>query len=302
MRISTMSFNNNMLANFNRNNSKLFDVQNKIANQTRILKPSDDPIASTQMAQIRREQAAINQYQSNITRLSGNLSVQETTVKGTEQQLLAMKDKLEEAMGGTLSAEEMSGYGKELSSMLEATIALMNTRDEDGRYLFSGTKTDQQPVVYDEQTGAWRYAGNNDSASTNVANGVSVQITTHLAETFGDDLETLNALKAIADKMQDGTLSPSDYGDEMRDVFNVLETTHSKVAAIYTDLGGRHNNLDLLKDAHDDNTVVNDTVMRSLTQLDMGQASIDLTAYYNASLGAQKSYTKIQQLSLFSMI
>ncbi|PRD17352.1 flagellar hook-associated protein FlgL [Pantoea coffeiphila] len=302
MRISSQSFSNSIMLNFNRNNGKLFAVQNKISLQTRILKPSDDPIASSQLAKLRREQSAINQYQTNIQRLSGNLATQESSIKGCEQQLLVMKDKLQEAMGGTLSAEEISAYGKELESMLEATVTLVNTRDEDGRYLFSGTKTGQQPVVFDEESKTWSYRGNDDTASTLVSSGQEIQVTTALAAAFGDDLTMLNTLQDVATKMQDGTLAPADYFGDMQAAFNAIEETHGKVGALYTELGGRQNRLSLLKDIHDDNNVVTDTVMRSLTQLDMYEASIELSSLYNATVGAQKSYTKIQQLSLFSLI
>ena len=180
MRISSQSFSNSIMLNFNRNSGKLFAVQNRISLQTRILKPSDDPIASSQLAKLRREQSAISQYQTNIQRLSGNLATQESSIKGCEQQLLAMKDKLQEAMGGTLSAEEISAYGKELESMLEATITLVNTRDEDGRYLYSGTKTRQQPVMFNEESKTGSYQGNDDTASTLVSRGLEIQVTTAL--------------------------------------------------------------------------------------------------------------------------
>ncbi len=302
MRISSQSFSSNMLLHFNKNNARLFEVQNKIALQTRLLKPSDDPIANTQLSLLRREQSAIDQYQTNITRLAGNLAGQENSIKGSEQQLLAMKDKLEEALGGTLSQDDMDGYGKELASMLEATIALVNTRDESGRYMFSGTKSTQQPLVFDDASGNWSYQGNQDSASTSVSNGMDVEVTTHLAQAFGDNLETLNQLHAISQKMQDDSLTPEEYFNEIREVFASVSASHSKVAAIYTELGGRQNNLTLLQDAHADNSVVNDTVMRGLTELDIAEASIDLTRYYNAIVGAQKSYVQINQLSLFSLI
>lgn len=302
MRISSQSFTHNMLLNFNRNNAQLINLQNKISLQTRLLKPSDDPIASAQLAQLRREQSAIGQYQTNIQRLSANLATQESSIKGCEQQLLAMKDKLEEAMGGTLSAEEISGYGKELTSMLEGMITLINTRDEDGRYLFSGTKTDQQPVVFDPDSQSWVYKGNEDTASTQVSSGLDVQVTTALTPAFGNDLEMLNMLQDIATKMQDPNQDPVDYFSDMQKTFDSLERAHGNVGAIYTELGGRQNNLTLVNDIHGDNNVVNDTVIRSLTALNMAEASIDLAGFYNAMAGAQKSYTKIQQLSLFSLI
>ena len=302
MRISNQSFHNNVLLNFNRNNARMFDVQNKINLQTRLLKPSDDPIASAQLAQLRREQSAIGQYQTNIQRLSGNLATQESSIKGCEQQLLAIKDKLQEAMGGTLSAEEIRGYGNELASMLETTLTLVNTRDEDGRYLYSGTKTGQQPVVFDPDSQRWTYKGNDDTASTLVSSGLEVQVTTALAAAFGDDLDTLNTLQSVVNKMQDSSQDPVDYFDEMQAAFNAIGDSHSQIGAIYTELGGRQNNLTLLKNIHEDNGVVADTVMNSLTQLNMAEASIDLASLYNATVGAQKSYTKIQQLSLFSLI
>ena len=127
-------------------------------------------------------------------------------------------------------------------------------------------------------------------------------MTTALAAAFGDELATLNRLQQVVTKMQDGTLAPSDYFGDMQAAFNALEQTHGKVGALYTELGGRQNRLSLLKDIHDDNNVVTDTVMRSLTQLDMYGATIELSSLYNATVGAQKSYTKIQQLSLFSLI
>lgn len=302
MRISSQSFSQNIVLNFNRNNARLFAVQNKISLQTRLLKPSDDPIASARLAQLRREQSAIGQYQTNIQRLSGHLATQESSIRGCEQQLLAMKDKLEESMGGTLSAEEISGYGKELASMLESTITLINTRDEEGRYLFSGTQTSQQPVVFDENSQRWTYRGNDDTARTLVSSGQEIQLTTALAPAFGDGMETLNLLQAVVTKMQNPASDPADYFGEMQAAFNALEQTHGGVGALYTELGGRQNSLTLLKDIHDDNGVVTDTVISSLTALNMAEATIELTGLYNATVGAQKSYTKIQQLSLFSLI
>lgn len=302
MRISSQSFTSTLLLNLNRNNAQLFAVQNKVSLQTRLLKPSDDPVASVQLAQMRREQSAIGQYQTNIQRLSGNLATQESSIKGCEQQLLAIKDKLEEAMGGTLSAEEIMGYGKELASMLESVVTLANTRDQDGRYLFSGTKTDQQPLVFDENSMSWSYMGNDDTASTLVSNGMEVQVTTALVPVFGDNLEMLNTLYAVTQKMQESSQDPGDYFEDMKKAFSAIDHTHAQVGALYTELGGRQNNLTLLNDIHGDNSVVNDTVINSLTALNMAEASIDLARLYNATVGAQKSYTQIQQLSLFSLI
>ncbi|VFS61194.1 flagellar hook-associated protein FlgL [Kluyvera cryocrescens] len=46
----------------------------QLSSQKRVNVPSDDPVAASRLVQLGREQAAIKQYQSNITSLSGALS------------------------------------------------------------------------------------------------------------------------------------------------------------------------------------------------------------------------------------
>lgn len=85
MRVNSLSFSSTMLHNLGRNSSKLNKLMTQINEQKRVINPSDDPIASTQIAQIRREQAAIGQYQRNIERLGHSLSQQETLVDSASQ-------------------------------------------------------------------------------------------------------------------------------------------------------------------------------------------------------------------------
>lgn len=304
MRISSLYNSDAMMAQLGVNGTRMSKLMEQMATQKRINVPSDDPVAATRLVQLNREQSAIQQYQSNISRLSGSLASQEAHVTAMSNQLLSLNDKLLGAANGTHSSEDMSGFGAELSSMLDSLVASINAQSESGSYLFSGTKTDAKPVVWDEAQGKYIYQGNEGSRETTVANGVSVTENTNVVQAFGNgnDLEMLNKLKSLSEKMQDPSIPVSDYQDEMNEMLTLSSDTQGKVAAMFTDLGGRQNRLTMLGDAHTDVSTANDQVVRDLSDTDWATTSINLQLYSNSVQVTNKAYSMISQLSLFSML
>ncbi|QCP60841.1 flagellin/flagellar hook associated protein [Pantoea sp. SO10] len=301
MRVNSFSFSSTMLNSMGRNTTQLNKLMMQITEQKRVLNPSDDPIASTQLSQIRREQVAIGQYQSNIERLGHSLGQQETLVDSSSKQLLNMLDKLREANNSSHGAVDMAGYATELSAMKEMLVEQMNSRDESGRYLFAGTKTNQQPVMRDATTGEWIFAGNHESNNTPVANGVLMKSNTDLAAAFGDDLKLLNQLETLLDKMSDPTIAPESYADEMTAMIGQVQSTSDNVAAIFTELGGRQNNMALLQDVHLDSKMIHDEVANGLEGLDIATAMTNLNNYTMATQYSYKAYGQISSLSLFNL-
>lgn len=301
MRVNSFSFSSTMLNSMGRNTTQLNKLMMQITEQKRVLNPSDDPIASTQLSQIRREQVAIGQYQSNIERLGHSLGQQETLVDSSSKQLLNMLDKLREANNSSHGAVDMAGYATELSAMKEMLVEQMNSRDESGRYLFAGTKTNQQPVVRDATTGEWIFAGNHESNNTPVANGVLMKSNTDLAAAFGDDLKLLNQLETLLEKMSDPTVAPESYADEMTAMIGQVQSTSDNVAAIFTELGGRQNNMALLQDVHLDSKMIHDEVANGLEGLDIATAMTNLNNYTMATQYSYKAYGQISSLSLFNL-
>jgi flagellar hook-associated protein 3 FlgL len=294
-----------MMAQLSRNGDRLSKLMEQMATQKRVNVPSDDPIAATRLVQINREQSAIKQYQSNITRISGTLAIQESHVTAINNQLLSLNDKLLSAANGTHSQQDMSGYGAEIDSMIDSLVASMNAQNENGSYLFSGTKTSTKPVQWDEASGKYVYAGNDSSRETTVANGVNITENTNIVGAFssgGNDLDMLNQLKALSEKMKDPSIPVESYQDDITNVLGSVKTTRDNVSSIFTDLGGRQNRLTMLDDAHSDVSMANDLVVHDLSDTDWATTSYDLTLYTNSIQISNKAYSMISSLSLFSMM
>lgn len=304
MRISSLYNSNAMLSQMGTNSTRLTKLMEQMSTLKRINVPSDDPVAASRLVQLNREQSAITQYQSNITSLSGALSIQESNVNALSNQLLSLNDKLLSANNSSHSQKDMAGYGAEIASMLDSLVATMNAKNENGSYLFSGTKTDSKPVTLDKN-GQYVYGGNDSTRETIVANGVTITENTAIAHAFsdsGNDLEMLNKLKELSEKMQDPNASFADYKDDVDAMLGSVQNSRDDVASLFTDLGGRQNRLTLLGDAHTDVSLANQQLVSDLADTDQVTTSVNLQLYMQSVQITNKAYSMVSQLNLFSML
>ncbi|ASG62437.1 flagellar hook-associated protein 3 [Kluyvera genomosp. 3] len=303
MRVSGLNNSNAMLAQLGVNGNRVAKLMEQLSTQKRVNVPSDDPVAASRLVQLGREQAAIKQYQSNITSLSGALSVQESHITAMSNQVLAVSDKLKLANNSTLSQQDLAGYGAELESMLDSLVSTMNSKNENGSYLFSGTKTNTKAVEL--VNGKYVYGGNDNSRETIVANGVAITENTNVAQAFsgsGNDLEMLNKLKELSEKMQDPNLNFADYQDDLTAMIDMTQSTSDSLGALFTDLGGRQNRLTLIDDAHTDVSLSNAQVETDLNAADSATTTINLQLYMTSMQITNKAYSMVSQLNLFSML
>ena len=304
MRISSLYNSNAMLSQLGTNGNRVAKLMEQLSSQKRVNVPSDDPVAASRLVQLGREQAAIKQYQSNITSLSGALSVQESHITAMSNQVLAVGDKLKLANNSTLSQKDLASYGAELGSMLDSLVASMNSKNENGSYLFSGTMTGSKTVELDAN-GKYVFGGNENSRDTIVANGVSITANTNISHAFsssGNDLEMLNKLKELSEKMQDPNANYADYQDDLSAMIDMSQSTSDNLGALFTDLGGRQNRLTLISDAHTDVSLSNAQVETDLNAADSATTTINLQLYMTSMQITNKSYSMISQLNLFSML
>ncbi len=304
MRVSGLYHYNAMLAQMGTNSTQIGKLMEQLSTQKRVNVPSDDPVTASRLVQLSREQSAIKQYQSNITSLSGALSVQESHIKALSDQVLSVSDKLKLANNSSLSQKDLASYGEELGSMLDSLVATMNSKNENGSYLFSGTMTNSKTVTVDSN-GQYLFGGNEASRETTVANGVSITENTNISHAFsgsGNDLEMLNKLKALSEKMQDPNANFADYKDELTAVIDMTQNTSDSLGALFTDLGGRQNRLTLIDNAHTDVSLANAEVETDLNAADSATTTMNLQLYMTSIQISNKAYSMVSQLNLFSML
>jgi flagellar hook-associated protein 3 FlgL len=137
-----------------------------------------------------------------------------------------------------------------------------------------------------------------------VANGVLVEENVTAAEIFGGGVDMLNRLHELVAMLEDPALDAGDPAvrSQISATMDALDLTHGELLGAVTDLGGRQNTLTLLTGSNEDVSLVNQKIEGELSTLDYAGASIDLNNYQLSLQATQKTYLKINGLSLFGLL
>ena len=304
MRITNSQITSMMHNSMNVSSAELGKLMQQMATGKRILLPSDDPIASVRVLRVEREEASLEQFRKNIANVSGSLSTQEANLKSTSDAMLNVRDLLLWAANGSNTSEDLAAMAGELSIIEDTIVSFANVRDEEGRYLFSGTLSDTQALTFDAATQTYSLTGNDKHRQAAVANGVLVDENVTAASVYGTGVGMLNELRDLINTLQDPALDATDPAvrQQIVDTMAALDDAHGRVLGSITDLGGRQNALTLLTDSNEDVSLVNQKIEGELSQLDYAGATIDLNNYQLALGATQKTYLKINEMSLFSLL
>ncbi|WP_082767984.1 flagellar hook-associated protein FlgL [Ectopseudomonas composti] len=304
MRITNSQITSMMHSSMNASSAELGKLMQQMATSQRILLPSDDPIASVRVLRVQREEASLEQFRKNIANVSGSLSTQEANLKSTSDAMLNVRDLLLWAANGSNTSEDLSAMAGELSIIEDTIFSFANVRDEEGRYLFSGTLSDTPALAFDAATQSYSITGNDKHRQAAVANGVLVDENVTAASVYGAGVGVLNELRGLINTLQDPALDVTDPAVRQQIVatLGALDEAHGRVMGSITELGGRQNALTLLTDSNEDVSLVNQKIEGELSQLDYAGATIDLNNYQLALGATQKTYLKINQMSLFSLL
>ncbi|WP_435954669.1 flagellar hook-associated protein FlgL [Dryocola sp. BD626] len=309
MRVSTQQSYTSMTNSFTNLSGDLEHVVEQMATGQRIILPSDDPIAASRITQLDRQQSAIDQYQTNIKSVSSSMSQQESVLDGVNNNLLAIRDDLLQAANGTNTSDSLASLGQDIQSLTTSMVAALNYQDEDGHYIFGGTVNDQQPIVYQDTDGdgqgdEYVYQGNEDHRTATVSNGVEIDTNVSAGEIFGQGLDVFNNLNDLANELQDPNLDTTDpqVQTDIQNSIDEIDATADSLNSAIASLGESQNTMSMLSDAQTGVSTSNDELIGQLGDLDYGPASITFTGLEMAMEATMKTYSKVSQLNLFSVI
>lgn len=298
MRISDTQFSQMMLQSLQTNNAGLGEVLQQMSTGKRITKLSDAPIDSIKLLNLSREGSAINQYQDNIQNVKTALSSQEVYLDASNETVKSMRELVLWGANGSMTDEDRVGIISELENLRDSLVSSFNAQDEEGHYLFSGTKTDTPSLS--NSGSSYVIDGNADKRVVTVAKGVTMEsnLTAQEILDLGGD-NVINQIDRMIAEFQNPT---ANFQAEVDNTLNAIDDTLGNILGAMTSIGGRHNNLDLLESSHSENKLFVDKVTGDLEALDYGEASVRLTNYMSALEATQASYVKINDLSLFNRL
>lgn len=173
MRISTLQAFNNGVNGIQRNYSNATRTQEQISTGNRILTPADDPVASVRLLQLEQQQSVLGQFNSNLTAAKNSLTQEEVTLNSVNTVLQRVRELTVQAGNGGLDPQDRKSIAAELGQREDELLALMNTRNARGEYLFSGFQGKTQPFVR-APDGSYSYQGDEGQRKLQIASSLSI--------------------------------------------------------------------------------------------------------------------------------
>ncbi|TAK91775.1 MAG: flagellar hook-associated protein 3 [Burkholderiaceae bacterium] len=138
MRISTSQMFNVSTSGMSSQQAEMARLQQQMAAGKRILTAADDPVAASAAMVEQQSITQIDQYQRNIDSASHRINLAESTLSQIGDVAQSARTLLVNAGDAVLSASDRASIATQLSEHLKTMLALANSQDGNGRFLFSG--------------------------------------------------------------------------------------------------------------------------------------------------------------------
>ncbi|MDY7548727.1 flagellar hook-associated protein FlgL [Glaciimonas sp. GNP009] len=147
MRISTQSFYEQSQAAMSTQQANLLRVQQQIGANTKILAPSDDPIAATRALATAQAISLNGQYASSRNQVKQTLSLEGNILDSVTNIYNNIKSLVVQGGNGSLSDSDRASIATTLQSNYDQLLGLANTADGNGQFIFAGFQSGTPPFV-----------------------------------------------------------------------------------------------------------------------------------------------------------
>ena len=305
MKISTSQLFDNSVNQMNRQQSKIAEMQAKLASGKQIVKPSDD---SEKSAVIQRLQTAIDRqsvYERSLDTAENRLASEESALMSSERILQRIRQLAVQSNTDTLSVDDKEILANEIISLREELLSLANTRDANGNYVFAGSNV--QSKAFDVNAdGDIIYQGDKTQTSVDISdqrrlvlNRAGDEVFASVDRVVDGDTQDISFFKVIDDFAQ---ALAADDEDALNLGLEEISSITEGMGASIADLGSRISTVSNQREILEDTNLRYQDLLSNAQDLDYATAVTKLSAELLSLEAAQASFAKISQLSLFNYI
>ncbi len=320
MRVSTMQMHNTMSGNIQQASGSVSKTMMQLSANKRILSPSDDVFASTQLMGLDDDLFQLEVWSSNIGSATTILSNQETALKDINNNMNRARDLVLSTGNGSMSQEDLNAVAVELEQVLETMADITNTQSSSGEYIFGGTRgnqaslekvtrniTDEHGDIIYESDGVtpkteevWVSQSSDDARKLEISDSQKAELGVTSNDLYGGDAEFFNEMEDFIAALRSGDTSTIDQAIDQ--TIEMIDKHQKNVNQAITTIGAEINTLEAAETTNADRQLVNKSMQSSLEDLDYAEATTRLSIEQTMLTAAQKSYSSTIQLSLFNYV
>jgi flagellar hook-associated protein 3 FlgL len=299
-RISTALLFDRGIASMLTQQAKLSQTQLQIASGKRILSPKDDPVGAAYALDLRTAISQTEQYQRNAERAFSRLELTELTLKGVDDLIPRVKELLVQGLNDTNTAGDRRAIAGELRHINDELLALANTRDSNGEYIFAGY--DASAIPFDNPAdGVFAYSGDAGTRTLQISATRQVQDRQNGFDVFMDIDTGIGGKRNLFETISGiiASLEADTPDDTYLDDLNLVQ---DHIADKRTQGGARLNSIEEQQSINADFVLALQTSLSQTEDLDLAEAVSRFEQELVALQAAQQTFNMVQGLSLFNYL
>jgi flagellar hook-associated protein 3 FlgL len=145
--ISTRTFQTTALDSIETLDNALSKTQSQLSTGVTLQNAADNPAAMAQVNQLNTQLSASRQYATNGNLVGSNLTLEEQALTNATNVLQSAQDLAVQANNSSISGTQLQDIATQLGQQLQQLVAIGNSTDSGGNYLFGGYANTTQPFA-----------------------------------------------------------------------------------------------------------------------------------------------------------
>ena len=210
MRISPSQFYESTAANYQKNFAKVVKTSEEASSLVRVNTAADDPVGASRLLQLGTQASMLAQYETNASTIKATLGTTEAVMNSIGNVLQRAKELAVGAGNAGYTDADRQANASELAQIEEQLLSLMNSKDENGKYIFAGSKGDTIPFTRNND-GSYSYNGDQVTLDLPVGDTMSMATNSTGWEVFQQAVNTSRSqVTMTAPAVNDGRVVLSD--------------------------------------------------------------------------------------------
>lgn len=172
MRITNAQIFNRSLRDMSQTQNRLNTAHSQVTSLAKHKTSADAPADVAKSSYLADEVNKSSQYQKNGTQLKSTLGLEEATLTNIHTGMERGRVLTVRALNGTVSAMDRNAISVEIEELQKEIFSLVNTKNANGDHIFSGSASQKQSFVWDENGSEYVYRGNEQDNKIQVAANV----------------------------------------------------------------------------------------------------------------------------------
>ena len=299
-RVTQESLSRTTLSNIRLNYKKMQETQEKLSSGKQINRPSDDPSGTRKVLGLKSEEFQVQQFLDNTETAKEQINFTSNTLESIQDVFSKIKELTIQASNDTLGQSERKTIAGELDELMESVLQFANI-DNDGRYIFSGTKTHTQAFTATRDSSGTissvSYSGNNEEIKFQIGPSTFIQVNLPGGKLFQDN-KVFSTLISLRDNLKAGTFDSSAFSSLRSD----LNTATDALSTEITKYGAKANRLELTANSLDNSQAALKELISYTEDADMTSLILDLQNQENVLQSSLQTGAKIIQPTLLDFL